>query len=269
VISSKSPPGSGSYSCRSDLTHSTEDRALQTRQATPCNCLNDLQGADDTRCQTSKKEKYNFTQVMEARLETFQEEEHTEEHQFPVPPQAPVEENMNWGRFAIDIIETLILAGILFVGINAISARVRVDGFSMRPTLEDGEFVLVSKLNYKFGSVERGDIIVFHFPMDPNQELIKRVIGLPRDHIKVSEGKVSVNGQNLIEPYISAAPLYSGEWDVPDGQLFVLGDNRNDSSDSHSWGLLPAENIVGKAVVIYWPPAFWKLIKHKELLVTQ
>ena len=206
---------------------------------------------------------------MEARLETLQQKGQEEEQQHPVPVLAPVEENMNWGRFTIDIIETLVLAVILFLGINAVSARVRVDGFSMRPTLENGEFVLVSKLNYKFGAVQRGDIIVFHFPMDPKQELIKRVIGLPQDHVSVSEGKVFVNGQILIEPYIAAAPTYTGEWDVPDGQLFVLGDNRNDSSDSHSWGLLPAENIVGKAVVIYWPPPFWKFIKHRELLITQ
>jgi len=200
-------------------------------------------------------------------LETLQPEEQVEEQQIPAP--VPSEENMNWGRFALDIIETLVLAVILFVGINAISARVRVDGFSMRPTLEDGEFVLVSKLNYQFGSVQRGDIIVFHFPLDPKQELIKRVIGLPGDRVSVAGGKVSVNGQVLDEPYIAAAPAYSGDWDVPDGQLFVLGDNRNDSSDSHSWGLLPAANVVGKAVIIYWPPPFWKVIQHKELLVTQ
>jgi len=202
-------------------------------------------------------------------LETLQEEEHAEEQPIPAPLEENSEDKMNWGRFTLDIIETLVLAVILFLGINAISARVRVDGFSMRPTLEDGEFVLVSKLNYKFGAVERGDIIVFHFPMNPEQELIKRVIGLPGDHIRVGEGTVTVNGQVLEEPYIAAAPAYFGEWDVPEGQLFVLGDNRNDSSDSHSWGLLPAENIVGKAVVIYWPPPFWKVIKHKQLLVIQ
>ena len=200
-------------------------------------------------------------------METLQQEGQAEEPQVPAP--VPSEEKMNWGRFALDIIETLVLAVILFLGINAVSARVRVDGFSMRPTLEDGEFVLVSKLNYQFGEVERGDIIVFHFPMDPEQELIKRVIGLPGDHIRVGEGAVSVNGQVLNEPYIAAAPAYTGEWDVPDGHLFVLGDNRNDSSDSHSWGLLPAENVVGKAVVIYWPPPFWKVIKHTELLAVQ
>lgn len=202
---------------------------------------------------------------MEARLETLQEENHTEEPQVSVP----AEETINWRRFTLDIVETLALAIVLFLGINAVSARVRVDGFSMRPTLQDGEFVLVSKLNYKFGAVQRGDIIVFHFPMDPKQELIKRVIGLPGDHISVNSGNVTVNGQVLNEPYIAAAPTYAGEWDVPAGQLFVLGDNRNDSSDSHAWGLLPSENLVGKAVVIYWPPPFWKIIQHKQLLVTQ
>jgi len=183
----------------------------------------------------------------------------------PNEVEVPVEEKMNWKRFVLDIIETLALAAILFFGINLVSARVRVDGFSMQPTLEDGEFVLVSKVNYQFGDVERGDIVVFHFPLDPEQELIKRVIGLPSDTISVQNGQVSVNGWVLDEPYIAAAPAYSGEWIVPDGQLFVLGDNRNDSSDSHSWGYLPLEKVVGKAVVIYWPPPFWKVIQHTAI----
>jgi signal peptidase I len=192
-------------------------------------------------------------------------EAQSEEVQVPVP----VEEKVNWKRFVFDIIETLALAAILFLGINAVSARVRVDGFSMNPTLQDGEFVLVSKINYKLGDVERGDIIVFHFPMDPEQELIKRVIGLPGDTISVQNGVVSVNGQALDEPYIAAAPAYPGEWVVPEGHLFVLGDNRNDSSDSHSWGYLPLEKVVGKAVVIYWPPPLWKVIQHTTIPATQ
>jgi signal peptidase I len=185
------------------------------------------------------------------------------------PVTAPVEEKINWGRFVLDIIETLALAIVLFLGINTVSARVRVDGFSMIPTLKDGEFVLVSKVNYRFGSVERGDIIVFHFPMDPQQELIKRVIGLPGDTISVQSGSVSVNGQVLNETYIAASPTYSGQWTVPDGQLFVLGDNRNDSSDSHSWGFLPFEKVVGKAVVIYWPPPQWEVIHHAKIPAIQ
>lgn len=183
--------------------------------------------------------------------------------------QAPAQEKIKWGRFFLDIIETLILAVVLFFGINAVSARVRVDGFSMRPTLDDGEFVLVSKLNYKLSNVQRGDIIVFHYPMDPEQELIKRVIGLPGDRIEVNEGIVYVNGQALEEPYIAAPPAYSSQWNVPEDRLFVLGDNRNNSSNSHSWGFLPFENVVGKAVLIYWPPPMWDVIEHKELLAVQ
>jgi len=183
--------------------------------------------------------------------------------------QSPVSETLHWGRFALDIIETLVLAVVLFLGINAISARVRVDGFSMRPTLQDGEFVLVSKMSYRFGEVNRGDIIVFHFPMNPKEELIKRVIGLPGDHVSVQAGTVSVNGKILNEPYIASTPSYSGEWDVSDGQLFVLGDNRNNSNDSKDWGLLPLEKVVGKAVVIYWPPPLWKVIEHTEIFTSQ
>lgn len=189
------------------------------------------------------------------------EQELQPEAQVPIP----AEEKINWVRFMFDIIETLALAGVLFLGINAVSARVRVDGFSMIPTLNDGEFILVSKVNYLLGNVERGDIIVFHFPMDPNQELIKRVIGLPGDVISVKNGTVSVNGQILSEPYIEAAPAYSGDWAVPEGQLFVLGDNRNDSSDSHSWGYLPLDKVVGKAIVIYWPPRLWEVIRHAKI----
>ena len=182
---------------------------------------------------------------------------------------APVEEKTNWGRFLMDIVETVILAVVLFVGINAVSARVRVDGFSMRPTLEDGEFLLVDKVSYFFGDVKRGDIIVFHFPLNPDEELIKRVIGLPGDRIVVQNNQVFVNGQLLNEPYIFPAPLYSGEWLVLDDHLFVLGDNRNNSNDSKDWGMLPAENVVGKAVLIYWPPPMWDVLDHPEVLAAQ
>lgn len=170
-----------------------------------------------------------------------------------------------WGRFFLDVLETLLLSAALFLAINALSARVRVDGFSMKPTLQDGEFVLVNRLAYRIGEPQRGDIIVFHFPLDPaSQDLIKRVIGLPGDVITTRGGVVFVNGQPLREPYIAAAPLYSGEWTVPPDQLYVLGDNRNDSSDSHSWGMLPVQEIVGKAVFIYWPFPEWKMIDHYD-----
>lgn len=170
----------------------------------------------------------------------------------------------NWKRFALDILETIILAVVLYFGINAISARVRVDGLSMNPTLQHGEYILVSRLAYKMGEPERGDIIVFGRPTDQRQELIKRVIGLPGETISIQNSEVMVNGIPLEEPYIAQSPIYDGEWTIGEGQLFVLGDNRNDSSDSHQWGLLPIENVIGKAMLIYWPPPEWELVNHTE-----
>lgn len=175
-------------------------------------------------------------------------------------PDAEKDQTGNLKRIVLDILETLILAVVLYFGINAVSVRVRVDGFSMNPTLQDGEYILVNRLAYKIGNPVRGDIVVFSFPMDPRQDLIKRVIGLPGESISVQDGKVMINGIPLEEPYIAAPPIYNGTWEVPAGQLFVLGDNRNESKDSHEWGLLPVENVVGRAILIYWPPTQWQLI---------
>lgn len=163
-------------------------------------------------------------------------------------------------RFVVDVLETLILSVILFAVINAVSARIRVDGSSMEPTLQSGEFVIVNKLAYKFTEPKIGDVIVFHFPRDPNQEYIKRVIGLPRDRIVISGGQVLVNDRLLDEEYIAASPAYEDTWEVPEDGVFVLGDNRNNSSDSHNWGPVPLNYVVGKAVFVYWPPAQWGLI---------
>ncbi len=184
-------------------------------------------------------------------------------------PQVPAQEKLDLKRFVIDLFETVGLALILFLVINTVSARVRVDGFSMLPTLHDGEFVLVNRLAYQTGTPTRGDIIVFRSVNTPDLDLIKRVIGLPGDKVLIQGGRVIVNGQTLNEPYINAAPNYGGEWQVPEGYLFVLGDNRNDSSDSHSWGYLPMEKVVGKAVIIYWPPPFWEVIQHAKIPATQ
>ncbi|MBI1792961.1 MAG: signal peptidase I [Chloroflexi bacterium] len=174
---------------------------------------------------------------------------------------------MDWKRFVLDLFETIGLAVILFLVINMLSARVRVDGFSMLPTLQDGEFMLVNKLAYRTGLPTRGDIIVFRSTTTDNLDLVKRVIGLPGDKVEVRNGQLILNGQALSESYINAAPNYSGQWQVPDGYLFVLGDNRNNSSDSHQWGFLPMQNIIGKAILIYWPPPEWALINHTKIVL--
>jgi len=176
----------------------------------------------------------------------------------------PSQDSQPIKQFFVDLLETIILAVVLFFAINAVSARVRVDGSSMVPTLQNGEYVLVNRLAFKNKLPEYGDIIVFVSPQVSDLDLIKRVIGLPGDTIRIYGGEVQVNDQVLDEPYIAAAPIYNGEWRVPAGNLFVLGDNRNDSSDSHAWGLLPIENVIGKAVLIYWPIPEWTLIRHVE-----
>lgn len=166
-------------------------------------------------------------------------------------------------RGIIDIIETVVIALLLFLVINGISARIRVDGRSMEPTLNSGQFVLVNKLAYRFGSPQYGDIIVFHYPRNPDQEYIKRVIGLPGDLVEIKAGKISVNGQLIEEPYILNEPSYQDRVRVPVNALFVLGDNRNNSSDSHTWGAVPVESVVGKAFLIYWPPQDWGILPHQ------
>ncbi len=156
-------------------------------------------------------------------------------------------------QFLWDTLETLLISVILFLSINAVSARIRVEGYSMMPTLENGEFLVISRLSYRFGTPQRGDIIVFHYPRNPTEEYIKRIIGLPGDRIRVHNGVVYVNDYPLEEPYIAAPPAYETDTLVPEGRLFVLGDNRNNSSDSHSWGTVPIDYVVGKAVFVYWP----------------
>jgi signal peptidase I len=166
--------------------------------------------------------------------------------------------------FVRDLAETLLLAVLMFAVINGITARIRVEGISMRPTLESGSYVLVNRLAYRLGPPRHGDVIIFHFPQDPDQEYIKRIIGLPGDLVVVSNGEVRVNGDLVEEPYLLYSPEYESTLKVPSDQLYVLGDNRNNSSDSHQWGPVPMENVVGKAIVVYWPPQEWQIISHAQ-----
>lgn len=152
-----------------------------------------------------------------------------------------------------ETIEMIVMALVLYILIDSMVARVVVQKISMIPTLVPGEVLLVNKLKYKFSEVEHGDIITFHYPLDPELDYVKRAIGLPGDEVIVDSGNVLVNGRLLYEPYISAAPEYEGVWEVPEDALFVLGDNRNPSADSHVWGYVPMDNVIGKAFAVYWP----------------
>ena len=180
-----------------------------------------------------------------------------QEQAIPVEP----EKKSGFRRALVEILQTLLLAVLLYFAIDAVFARVRVVNISMQPTFVEGDVLLVNKLAYKLGKFHTGDVVIFHNPNDLEEDYIKRLIGKPGDVVRVEGGIVFVNDIPLEEDYIADPPYYSGEWMVPQGSVFVLGDNRNQSSDSHSWGYVPLEDLVGKALVVYWPLDAVKVIK--------
>ncbi len=155
---------------------------------------------------------------------------------------------------------------VVIVSAVAVSLTIRIFIFepfivptpSMEPTLLSEDKVIVNKLSYKFGSVQRGDLVVFHSPVERQKDLVKRAVGLPGDSIKLTEnGEVFINSILLEEEYIAldANIVYSNEtFELSSGEYFVMGDNRNNSLDSRYFGPIRQENIFGKLVVIYWPP---------------
>lgn len=189
-------------------------------------------------------------------------------HTESIPEIQPEEQRPGLRRLLIDILETLIISFVLFLGINAISERIRVESVSMEPLLYAGDFVLVNKAVYFFDKVpQRGDIVVFRYPPDPEATpYIKRVIGLPGDQVRIAATQVFVNGELMDEPYLREPTARGGEWIVPGNQLFVMGDNRNNSSDSRSWGFVPLENLIGRAELIYWPPEDWAMLHNNAAL---
>ncbi len=145
---------------------------------------------------------------------------------------------------------------------------VKVEGTSMLPRLHDGERIFVNKLiYYGLPELERGDIVVFWYPDDPSKSYIKRVIGLPGETVQLRGGRILVNGKELQEPYLdpalNAAPDERAPVYVKPHYYFVMGDNRDNSSDSRSWGLVPEKYIYGKALFRYWPLSQASVIRHE------
>ncbi len=161
-----------------------------------------------------------------------------------------------------EIIETVILTVIIYAVVNFATGRFKVEGSSMEPSVHPGQYVLVDKVSYRLGQPQRGDVVVFNYPLATDRDFIKRIIGLPGETVSVANGVVQVNDHALKEPYIAAPPLTGGTWTLSPDQYFVMGDNRNNSSDSRSWGPLDRKYLIGKAVLVYWPPVNWGLVPH-------
>ena len=176
------------------------------------------------------------------------------------------------GRLLLrDLVFALMIAALVVV---FVVQPVKVEGTSMLPRLHDGERIFVNKLiyydEYRWApKIERGDIVVFWYPNDPTKSYIKRVIGLPGEIVEVREGTVYINGSVLEEKYLdpgeNTSPATLSAVKVKLNYYFVMGDNRDNSSDSRSWGLVPKKYIYGKALLRYWPPSAASVIHHEDL----
>lgn len=173
-------------------------------------------------------------------------------------PGRPVAEKHS--RFLREVIETVLLTLLVFAVVKVTVQPYRIDGPSMEPGLHTNEYVMVNLLAYRFGSPQRGDVIVFHPPIDPTEQYIKRVIGVPGDTVTVTATEIFVDNVHLQEPYVY--PLAPGEFGsttilsqvkIGKGEYFVLGDHRDNSTDSRVFGPVRAQNIIGKAEFVLWP----------------
>lgn len=195
-----------------------------------------------------------------------------------------------------ELLETALFILLVFFIVRGIVQNFKIEGSSMEPTLHTGQYILVNKLVYfhfdlnaplrllpgqeelpqrilyPFHQPRRGDIVVFEYPRDVSKDYIKRVIGLPGDQVEIRDGQVFVNGEELDQPYLQGAATYcvagfacqGGPVTVPAGEIFVMGDNRANSSDSREWGPLPLDRVVGQAWLIYYPVSDWGLVPHHE-----
>ena len=169
-----------------------------------------------------------------------------------LPPQSTARNAISWLR---DLAVSVVIAVIVILFLYQ---PVKVEGTSMTPSLVNEERIFINKFVYRFGlsDIDRGDTIVFWAPEDPTRSYIKRVIGVPGDVIEIVDGTVILNGKRLNEPYLiddNRDRMSMPRRVVGPEQYFVLGDHRNSSNDSRSWGTVPRDAIYGKAVFVYWP----------------
>lgn len=156
-----------------------------------------------------------------------------------------------------EVLETVLPALLIALLINVfVGQATRVEGQSMEPNLHTNQRLVVEKVSYRFHGPQRFDVVVLRLPSQGDELLIKRVIGLPGETVEIQDGKVYINGEMLNEPFVQGdtRPGRDGEVMVPPLHIYVLGDNRNHSNDSRSFGPVPIENVVGRAWLSYWPP---------------
>lgn len=171
----------------------------------------------------------------------------------PAAPVAPVPSRLNLWGWARDVVISVFIAALIIVFLYQ---PVKVEGTSMMPILTDQERIFINKFVYKFEDIRRGDVVVFWYPLDPSKSYIKRVVGLPGETVRITNGRVFINNRLLDEPYVVNEHVDYGDYPpvrVVAEHFYVLGDHRSSSNDSRSWGTVAREYIYGKAVLVYWP----------------
>lgn len=214
------------------------------------------------------------------------------EQDSPSVETAPALRTGRRGGVLREVVETALIALVIFMAVRLLVLNFRVDGSSMFPNLHDSDMLLVNRNAYEsfdlytlidwipgvehanakefspFADPHRGDVIVFDPPVNSSKPYIKRIIGLPGETVEIREGNVFIDGEMLEESYVepgtTECPRDCTPWTVPEGQIFVLGDNRQNSSDSRVFGPVDIDSVVGKAWVIYWPVGDIGLLNHAD-----
>ena len=174
----------------------------------------------------------------------------------PPPPQENVKPGTASSHLRLWLRDILISVAASFMIITFLYQPVRVEGTSMQPQLRDQDRLFINKFVYRFEKISRGDIVVFHYPRDPQKSYIKRVIALPGDSLRIDDGRVYVNGEQINESYVPRAyrdMRSMPEIVIPQNEYFVMGDHRSISSDSRDFGPVDRTLIYGKAAFVYWP----------------
>lgn len=175
-------------------------------------------------------------------------------------------------HFWRDLIEIILLVIITYTPINLMTARAVVEGPSMQPNFHTGDLVIVNRSAYFFSSPQRGDVVVLHNPQNPDgDDLIKRIIGLPGETVELREGRVYINNVMIDEPYVERFCTIScadRTWILSGDEYFIMGDNRNNSYDSHNFGPIKGNLIVGQAWIRYWPLQQFTIINHPDYAST-
>lgn len=201
-------------------------------------------------------------------------------------PRTPPERSSSLAGGLWELVQVLVLAVLMVTVIRNFVQNYRIDGISMEPNFHNGQFLIVNRFAYCPGiyvelplinrpiftkrwctvTPTRGDVVIFEYPRDPSRDFIKRVIGLPGETVEIRQGEVYINGVQMPQPFGPNPGSYSADPIVVGAdEVYVMGDNRNNSSDSHLWGPLKQESIIGEALVSYWPPQNWSLVPQYNL----